>query len=145
MAQKSSSRIDWFLFILLGFVWGSSYLFIKIGVDAGLPPMTLVMLRLLLGFALLAVVVGIAREPLPRDLMTYGHLIVMSVFSIVVPFSLITWAEQSVDSSLAAIINGAVPLFVIPFAAMFGMSVAVFRYGVLHGSGEALAADQGYG
>jgi drug/metabolite transporter (DMT)-like permease len=119
MAQKSSSRIDWLLFILLGFVWGSSYLFIKIGVDAGLPPLTLVMLRLLLGFALLAVVVGIAREPLPRDLRTYGHLIVMSVFSIVVPFSLITWAEQSVDSSLAAIINGAVPLFVIPFAAVF--------------------------
>jgi drug/metabolite transporter (DMT)-like permease len=119
MVMKSSSRIDWLLFVLLGFVWGSSYLFIKIGVDAGLPPLTLVMLRLLLSFALLAVVVGIAREPLPRDLRTYGHLIVMSVFSIVVPFSLITWAEQSVDSSLAAIINGAVPLFVIPIAATF--------------------------
>ena len=49
----ASSRVDWLLFILLGFLWGSSYLFIKIGVDAGLQPFTLVTLRLLVGFVLL--------------------------------------------------------------------------------------------
>ena len=49
-----SSRNDWLLFLLLGFVWGSSYLFIKIGVDAGLTPFTLIMLRLFFGFLLLA-------------------------------------------------------------------------------------------
>ena len=47
MNPPASSRLDWFLFILLGFLWGSSYLFIKIGVDAGLQPFTLVSLRLL--------------------------------------------------------------------------------------------------
>ena len=51
MSPPASSRLDWFLFILLGFLWGSSYLFIKIGVDAGLQPFTLVTLRLLIGFA----------------------------------------------------------------------------------------------
>ena len=48
-----TSPVDWLLFVLLGFLWGSSYLFIKIGVDAGLQPFTLIMLRLLIGFALL--------------------------------------------------------------------------------------------
>ena len=57
-----SSRIDWLLFVLLGFFWGSSYLFIKIGVDAGLPPFMLITLRLSIGFALLATVVAVARE-----------------------------------------------------------------------------------
>ena len=116
--MPGSSRVDWLLFILLGFLWGSSYLFIKIGVDAGLQPFTLVMLRLLIGFALLAAVVAIARERLPRDARTYGHLVVMGFFSVALPFALITWAEQSVDSALAAILTAAVPLFVIPIAAI---------------------------
>jgi drug/metabolite transporter (DMT)-like permease len=42
----------------------------------------------------------------------------MAVLSVALPFSLITWAEQSVDSTLAATLNASVPLFVIPIAAM---------------------------
>jgi drug/metabolite transporter (DMT)-like permease len=113
-----SSRLDWLLFVVLGFLWGSSYLFIKIGVDAGLEPFTLVSLRLLFGFVLLAIVVAVAREPLPREPRILGHLAVMGLFSVALPFGLITWAEQSVDSSLAAVLTAAVPLFVIPFAAL---------------------------
>ena len=118
-AAPSSTRLDWVLFILLGFFWGSSYLFIKIGIDAGLQPFTLVALRLLIGLLLLGAVVAVARESLPRDPRMYGHLAVMGLFSVALPFALITWAEQTVDSSLAAVLTGAVPLFVIPFAAMF--------------------------
>lgn len=112
-----SSRTDWLLFLLLGFFWGSSYIFIKIGVDAGLTPFILVSLRLLIGFMLLATVVAMAREPLPRGLRMYGHLIVLGAFSVAIPFVLITWAERSVDSTIAATITSAVPLFVILFAA----------------------------
>ena len=90
----------------------------RIGVDAGLEPFTLVSLRLLFGFVLLAIVVAVAREPLPREPRILGHLAVMGLFSVALPFGLITWAEQSVDSSLAAVLTAAVPLFVIPFAAL---------------------------
>lgn len=123
------SRLDWLIFLALGFFWGSSYLFIKIGVDNGLQPFTLIMFRLLIGLLLLAAVVGIAREPLPRDPRMYGHLLVMGVINIAIPFSLITYAEQTVDSSLAAVINGAVPLFVIVIAALFlkGETVTINR------------------
>jgi drug/metabolite transporter (DMT)-like permease len=119
MTTQRSTRLEWILFVILGFFWGSSYLFIKIGVDNGLPPFTLVMLRLFFGLLLLATVVRIAGEPLPREARTYGHLIVMASINIVVPFSLITWAERSVDSALAATLNAAVPLFVIVIAAIF--------------------------
>jgi len=115
--MRPSSRIDWLLFGLLGFFWGSSYLFIRIAVDAGLRPLSLVTLRLSIGFVLLAVVVLVARERLPRDLRSYGHLVVIAVLSVALPFSLISWAEQSVPSSLAAVINGGVPLVVIVIAA----------------------------
>ncbi len=114
----TSTRADWLLFVLLGFFWGSSYLFIKIGVDAGLAPFTLVALRLLVGALLLVTVVFVAKEKLPRDLKTYGHFVVLGILSVSLPFVLITVAEQSVDSALAAILTAPVPLFVIPIAAV---------------------------
>ncbi len=112
------SRLDWALFLALGLMWGTSYLFIKIGVET-LPTFTLVAARLGIGLAFLAAVVAVARERLPREPRMYGHLLVMSVVNIALPFALITSAEQSVDSALAAILNGAVPLFVIVIAALF--------------------------
>ncbi len=113
-----SSRLDWLLFVLLGFFWGSSYLFIKIGVEAGLGPFTLVTLRLFFGLLLLAAAVLVSRQRLPRQARTYAHVLVIAVLSVALPFSLISWAEQSVDSTLAAVINGAIPLFVIVIAAV---------------------------
>ena len=108
---------DWLVFLALGLMWGSSYLFIKIGVET-LQPFTLIAARLGIGLIVLGTVVALAREPLPREPRIYGHLIVMSVFSVALPFFLITSAEQSTDSSLAAIINASVPLFVIVIAAV---------------------------
>jgi drug/metabolite transporter (DMT)-like permease len=115
--SSTSSRLDWLLFIALGGMWGSSYLFIKFGVEEGLTPFTLVALRLGIGLALLVAVVAVAREPLPRSLRIYGHLVVMALINIVVPFFLITSAERTVDSALASILNGTVPLFAIVIAA----------------------------
>src|SRR5438876_7285533 len=98
-----SFGFDWLVFIALGFFWGSSYLFIKIGVDHGLEPFTLIMFRLGIGLILLASVVAYFREPLPRDPRMYGHLFVMGVVNIAIPFTLITFAEQVIDSSLASV------------------------------------------
>lgn len=108
----------WALFLLLGFLWGSSYFWIKVGVET-LPPLTLVAGRLLLGSAFLAAVVAIARQSLPREPRMYGHLLVMSVVNIVLPFILITVGEQSIDSALASILNATVPLAVIVLAPLF--------------------------
>lgn len=112
-----SSRADWVLFLLLSFFWGSSYLFIKIGVDAGLEPFTLVAFRVAIGFALLGVIGVMSRVEVPRDPRTIGHLAVIGVLSVALPFLLITYAEQEVDSTLASVINGAIPLIVIVLAA----------------------------
>ncbi|HXI46295.1 MAG TPA: DMT family transporter, partial [Candidatus Acidoferrales bacterium] len=112
------TRTDWLTLLALGFMWGTSYVFIRLGVET-LGTFTLIAARLGIGLALLATVVFLAKEPLPRSPRIYGHLVVMACINIVVPFALITTAERSVDSNLAAIINGSVPLFVIFFAALF--------------------------
>lgn len=113
-----ATRADWLIFLALGFMWGSSYLFIKLAVDS-FGTFTLIALRLLIGAAFLWVALRASRTPVPRDRRAYMHLIVMSVINITIPFALITWAEQSVDSALAAILNSTVPLLVIVIAPIF--------------------------
>lgn len=111
-------RSNWLIFLALGLMWGSSYLFIKLAVD-DFGTFTLVALRLAIGAALLWVVVGLTNQALPRERRLYGHLVVMALANVVIPFALITWAEQSVDSSIAAILTSAVPLFAIVIAPIF--------------------------
>jgi drug/metabolite transporter (DMT)-like permease len=113
-----SNRIDWLIFFALGFIWGSSYLFIKLAVD-DFGTFTLVALRLIVGALLIWTVVRIAGQAVPRERRIYGHLLVMAVINIAIPFLLITWAEQSVESSLAAILTSPVPLFAIVLSALF--------------------------
>jgi drug/metabolite transporter (DMT)-like permease len=117
MAERAS-RTLWLLFLALGFMWGSSYLFIKLAVD-DFGTYTLVALRLAVGAVLLWGVVLLTRQPLPPASRIYGHLFVMGLVNIVIPFVLITWAEQTVDSSLAAILTAPVPLFAIVIAPFF--------------------------
>jgi drug/metabolite transporter (DMT)-like permease len=71
------------------------------------------------GAILLWSVVRIAGQALPRERRIYGHLLVMSIINITIPFLLITWAEQSVESSLAAILTSPVPLFAIVLSSLF--------------------------
>lgn len=115
---QPSNRTDWLIFVALGFMWGSSYLFIKLAVD-DFGTFTLVALRLLVGALFLWSALRISGTAVPRDRRIYGHLLVMAIINVVIPFALITWAEQSVDSSLAAILTSPVPLFAIVLSAMF--------------------------
>ena len=115
---QPSNRTDWLIFVALGFMWGSSYLFIKLAVD-DFGTFTLVALRLLVGALFLWSALRISGAAVPRDRRIYGHLLVMAIINVVIPFALITWAEQSVDSSLAAILTSPVPLFAIVLSAMF--------------------------
>jgi drug/metabolite transporter (DMT)-like permease len=102
----------------LALMWGSSYLFIKIGVET-LPPLSLVLLRVIVGCAILVVVVAATRTPLPRDPRTIAHLGVLGAVNIAVPFWLIGWAEQHIDSGLAGILQSTSPFFTLVIAAAF--------------------------
>lgn len=112
------TRSDWLLLLALGVMWGTSYVWIKVAVQT-LPTFTLISARLAIGLALLATVALVRRLELPRNPRIYGHLFVMALINIVIPFTLITTAEQQVNSNLAAIINGSVPLFVVVLAGLF--------------------------
>jgi drug/metabolite transporter (DMT)-like permease len=110
--DRHETGVEPFLFIGLAAAWGSSYLFIKIGVET-LPVFSLVAWRLLFGSLFLVAAVLVGRVPLPREPRRYADLVFLSIVNIVIPFALITWAERSIDSGLASILNATTPFFTL--------------------------------
>lgn len=111
------SRREWGLFLLLSLFWGSSYLWIKIGIET-LAPLTLIVCRLGIASLILGLVVALAREPLPRGRTIYVKFAVMALVNIAIPFSLITWGERYISSALAAILQATTPLFTLLLASL---------------------------
>ncbi|MBI4787573.1 MAG: DMT family transporter [Chloroflexi bacterium] len=105
----------WIVLLLLGAIWGASYLFIKVGV-ADIPPFTFVLGRTLIAALALFAVVAIRREGLPRARRTWLVLIAMGIFNGVIPYTAITWGELHISSGVAAILTAAMPLFTVLIA-----------------------------
>ncbi len=106
---------EWLLFIILGLIWGSSFMWIKIGVgDVG--PYTLVAFRLFFGLIGLLIAMAYYREPFPFQPSTWPKYLFMGAFNIVIPFLLISWGEIRIQSGLASILNATMPLFTIVIA-----------------------------
>jgi len=104
-------------FVLCGVVWGSSFLFMKVGLQ-GLSPAQVAWSRLLLGAATLGVFVLIRRERLPRSIRVWGHMLVLGISFCVVPFLLFSWAQQHVTSGLASIYNATTPIMTAVIAGL---------------------------
>ena len=98
------------LLLALATLWGSSYTFIKIGVET-IPPVTLIAVRTLIAGGILLAVLRYRRTRLPTDGGTWRRFFVQACLNSVIPFTLIAWAEQSVDAGLAVILNSATPIF----------------------------------
>jgi drug/metabolite transporter (DMT)-like permease len=106
---------DWLIFLLLGGIWSSSFLWIKIAVQE-IGPITLVAFRVLFGLLFGVVVILIQRAQLSRRWSEWMPLLALGVFNVAIPFFLISWGEQTIDSAVAAILDATVPLFAIVIA-----------------------------
>jgi drug/metabolite transporter (DMT)-like permease len=105
----------WFVFITLGLIWSSSFLWIKIGVQE-IGPMALVAFRMLFG-AVTAVAIGLYQKvQWPRDLRTWLIFGILGPTSLAIPIFFISWGEQTIDSAVASILNATTPLFTIVIA-----------------------------
>jgi len=105
----------WLAFGALSLIWGSSFLWIKVAVQE-VGPMTLVAFRLLFGLLALLIAARVTRQRLQvsrKDLPSYA---IVAALNTAVPFTLISWGETRIDSGMAAILNGSMPLFVLVLA-----------------------------
>jgi drug/metabolite transporter (DMT)-like permease len=108
--QKPDIRIELALLLALATLWGASYTFIKLGVET-IPPVTLIAARTLIAGSILLGIIKWRGLVLPKGLATWRGFLVQACLNSVVPFTLIAWAERTVDAGLAAILNSTTPIF----------------------------------
>src|SRR5262245_25344146 len=89
--RTRAEALTWAWFVSLALIWGSSYLFIKVGLDEGLPPITLVAYRLAIATLFLAVLVRLTGGRIPRSVDAWRRLAILSLLNVAIPFVLITW------------------------------------------------------
>jgi drug/metabolite transporter (DMT)-like permease len=111
------SRRYAFFLLVLGAIWGSSYLFIKIGVR-DLSPAVLIEVRLLFAAPIL-VAFAWSRYGGAALRRAWGPGLVLAALNAAIPFTLIAWGERWVDSGTAAVANSSVPIFLALLAVFF--------------------------
>nr|WP_240947801.1 DMT family transporter [Planosporangium mesophilum] len=104
-------------YLLLALIWGSSFLFIKVGVRE-LHPLHVTLYRVVAGVLMVGALVLVTRTRLPREPRVWGHLFVVGVVGVVIPFTLFGYGEQRVSSVLAGIWNATTPLVALPVATL---------------------------
>src|SRR5262245_61101294 len=145
------TRDDYLLLLLLGAVWGSSFLLIKVAVET-IPPITVATARIGIGALVLTALVAARGRSWPQRWRDWMLLFIMGLVGNTIPFSLINWGETRIDSGLTAILMSTVPLATIILAPTFvrdepitagkliGVALGMAGVAVLIGPGVLLGA-----
>jgi drug/metabolite transporter (DMT)-like permease len=135
------TRRAWIAFAAISLIWGIPYLFIKLAVRHGMPPLPLAWGRVTIA-AILLLTLAWRRGALPSLRGRFRWLLAYAIAEVTLPFPLLAFGEQRVSSSLAAIVIASVPLIGALLALRFDHSERPTRtraLGMLIGFGGVIA------
>jgi len=112
------TKAGWSRFILLGFLWGTPYLFLKVAVEE-ISPAVIVFLRVLIG-AIVLLPIAMRKKTLFIARKHWPFLILYTLTELIGPWYLITNAEQKISSGLAGLLVATVPIWAALLASIFG-------------------------
>jgi len=110
--------LHWLLLFALVAMWGTSFLLTKIAV-AAIQPIDLVAGRFVLGTLVLLTVLLVTRRGLPKSARLWLFIVAIALVGNCLPFLLITWGQQRIDSGLAGILMAIMPLTTVMLAHVF--------------------------
>lgn len=119
--QRDNTRtLNWVILATLGFIWGGSFLGVEISL-VGFGPITVAASRVTIAAITLLTYAYIFGEGLPKisskeDKRIWLHCLGMAIFTNALPFSLLSWGQQTVTSGFAGVSMALVPLFVLPLS-----------------------------
>ena len=117
-AQKTISGRAWGELVLLGAIWGVSFLSIRVALDE-IGPLTSVAHRTFWAMLVLWAVVLIMRLPIPKDRHVWIGFLGMGLLNNVIPFALMAWGQLHISSGLTSILNATTAIFGVLVAALF--------------------------
>lgn len=158
ITSPTAPKLELLLLLALATLWGASYTLIKIGVST-IPPVTFIAARTVIAGGLLLIIMRSRGLGLPKDIKVWRRFLFQACLNSVIPFTLIAWAEQTVDAGLATILNSTTPIFaflltalitrheVLSMRKLFGVIagitgiVLIIGFEVFHGVGENIVAQ----
>ena len=109
---------DWAALLVLTALWGSAFMLNEVAL-AAFPPAVLAAGRIVIAAALVCGYLRLSGKSLPRPGRSWLPMAVLAVFGNVLPFHLVAWGQQYIDSSLAGVLMAVMPLFVLTLAHFF--------------------------
>lgn len=144
------ARLVW---LLLCGIWGSTWLFIKLGLE-DLPPVTFAGIRFVIACAILVAWIRLRRMPVPTSRCDWILLATSGILAFGLNYGLVFWGEQYISSGLAALLQATLPAFGIVFAhfhlpaerlswtKIAGVVLGIFGVGVVFSNQLAIAGTQ---
>ena len=118
MEQIKKKNLSLILLLILGLIWGSSFLFIKLSVDT-ISPITAVLLRMSVATICIIFYLIYIKKKIPFKNLNVKDYLIIAIFGNVLPFILVSWAEIKVNTNLTGIIMGLMPLTTVLLAYFF--------------------------
>jgi len=106
------------IWLILCLIWGTTWIFIKIGLE-DLPPVTFAAARFILAIVILAVIIKFQKLPLPKTAKDWKLITLTGILQFSVNYSLVFWSEQYISSGLAAVLQAMIMVFGLVLAWIF--------------------------
>ena len=103
---------EWALLIFLSIIWGGAFFFVAVAVHV-VPPLTVVFLRVGIAALALFIYLRIRGEKFKLERPLLLAFLIMGMLNNIIPFSLLFWAQTTISSGLASILNATMPMFSI--------------------------------
>jgi drug/metabolite transporter (DMT)-like permease len=110
LAATHRSKLPIIIWLVLAIIWGSTWLFIKLGLE-DLPPFTFAGIRFVIAAIILLIVIAVRRRPLPRSGRDWALIAGTGILAFSINYGLLFWGEQRTSSGLAAILQTIIPVF----------------------------------
>ena len=98
------------IWLILCLIWGTTWIFIKIGLE-DLPPISFAAARFILAVLILALIIKIQKIPLPKSWRDWHLILLTGVLQFSINYSLVFWSEQYISSGLAAVLQAMIMVF----------------------------------
>lgn len=142
---------DWLMLILLSVVWGGTFYFVAVALRE-VPPLSLVFFRCVVAVSVLVPILLVLGFEFPRTVRQWRNYAVMAILNNILPFTMIFYAQYTITSSLASVLNATTPLMsllVLRFAAgepwtankLVGVVVGLAGVAILIGPAAIVGSD----
>ena len=116
--NRSMTTSEWSILGTLSLLWGGSFFFLHLALES-LPPFTIVLGRVGFASLLLYGYIRLKRQSLPTGRTVWASFFIVAFFANALPFVMFAYAQQSISSGLASILNAATPLWGVIVAHFF--------------------------